>query len=79
MEWLKEQGFGGIMVWSIDMDDFSGRCGGGKYPLLNALNNELDGYKVALEFDGPYESYNPRGAYTTKDRKSTRILIKSDL
>lgn len=67
MEWLKEQGFGGIMVWSVDMDDFSGRCGGGKYPLLNALNDELKDYKVVLEYEGPYESHGPRGAYTTKD------------
>ncbi|XP_011185448.2 probable chitinase 10 isoform X2 [Zeugodacus cucurbitae] len=67
MEWLKEQGFGGIMVWSIDMDDFSGRCGAGKYPLLNALNDELKEYKVELEYEGPYESHGPRGAYTTKD------------
>jgi chitinase len=52
MEWLKEEGFGGIMVWSIDMDDFSNRCGSGKYPLLTALKSELDGYKVTLEYDG---------------------------
>lgn len=69
MEWLKESGFGGIMVWSVDMDDFSGRCGSGKFPLLTALTNELEGYKVDLEYDGPYESYNPRGKYTTKDRE----------
>ncbi|XP_036220239.1 probable chitinase 10 isoform X2 [Bactrocera oleae] len=67
MEWLKEQGFGGIMVWSIDMDDFSGRCGAGKYPLLTALSDELKDYKVELEYEGPYESHGPRGAYTTKD------------
>lgn len=69
MEWLKEQGFGGIMVWSIDMDDFSGKCGGGRYPLLNALSSELKDYSVALEYDGPFESHGPRGAYTTKDRE----------
>lgn len=69
MEWLKESGYGGIMVWSIDMDDFSGRCGSGKFPLLTALTTELEGYKVDLEYDGLYESYNPRGKYTTKDRK----------
>lgn len=51
------------------MDDFTGRCGNGKYPLLNALNDELKDYKVTLEYDGPYESRGPRGAYTTKDRK----------
>lgn len=53
------------------MDDFSGRCGSGKFPLLNALNTELEGYKVELEYEGPYEAYKPGGKYTTKDRKST--------
>lgn len=57
------------MVWSVDMDDFSGKCGSGRYPLLAALNSELKDYKVALEYDGPFESYGPRGAYTTKDRE----------
>lgn len=52
MDWLKEAGFGGIMVWSIDMDDFSGRCGSGNYPLLKALSADLEGYKVALEYEG---------------------------
>lgn len=61
---------------SIDMDDFSGRCGSGKFPLLSALNTELEGYKVDLEYDGPYESYNPRGKYTTKDRKCLRRIVK---
>lgn len=70
MDWLKENGFGGIMVWSIDMDDFLGKCGNVKYPLLRTLNEELKGYKVALEYDGPYEKHGSRGAYTTKDRKS---------
>jgi len=78
-EWLKEQGFGGIMVWSIDMDDFSGRCGSGKYPLLTALNDELKDYKVELEYDGPYESHGPRGAYTTKDRKLLERLSHGTL
>lgn len=69
MDWLKENGFGGIMVWSIDMDDFSGKCGNNKYPLLHALNEQLKNYRVNLEYDGPYEVHGPRGAYTTKDRK----------
>lgn len=63
------------MVWSIDMDDFSGKCGNGKYPLLRALSDELKGYKVSLEYDGPYETHGPRGAYTTKDRKFTERTI----
>lgn len=33
----------GIMVWSVDMDDFRGEsCGQGKYPLLNSIKKELD-------------------------------------
>ncbi|XP_022905137.2 probable chitinase 10 [Onthophagus taurus] len=67
MAWLKEEGFGGIMIWSVDMDDFRGSCGGGKYPLINAMKQELDGYKVKLEYNGPYESSAPIGQYTTKD------------
>lgn len=55
------------------MDDFSGRCGSGKFPLLTALSTELEGYKVDLEYEGPYEAYKPGGKYTTKDRKSLRV------
>ncbi|CAB3371424.1 Hypothetical predicted protein [Cloeon dipterum] len=70
MGWLKEEGFGGIMIWSIDMDDFRGSCGTGKYPLLNAMRQEIEDYRVSLEYEGPYESSNPGSkGYTTKDRK----------
>ncbi|TMS19302.1 Acidic mammalian chitinase [Larimichthys crocea] len=34
IQWLKQSGFGGAMVWSLDLDDFSGTfCGQGKIPL----------------------------------------------
>ena len=69
MGWLKEEVFGGVMIWSIDMDDFRGTCGTGKYPLIHAMRQELEDYKVALEYDGPFESRGPQGRYTTKDRK----------
>ncbi|KAK9883780.1 hypothetical protein WA026_001972 [Henosepilachna vigintioctopunctata] len=67
MAWLKEEGFGGIMIWSVDMDDFRGSCGSGKYPLINAMRQELEDYKVKLEYEGPYETPVASGRYTTKD------------
>ena len=40
--WLKTHKFGGWMVWSLDMDDFSGKfCKKGKFPLLTAMNRML--------------------------------------
>jgi len=68
MSWLKEEGFGGVMIWSVDMDDYRGVCGTGKYPLINAMKQELAGYTVKLEYDGPYEATGRNAVYTTKDR-----------
>lgn len=41
---MMEEGFSGFMLWSLDLDDFSGTfCGSGNYPLLRAMNNVLNG------------------------------------
>lgn len=44
------------MVWSIDLDDFRGYCGTGKYPLIKTMKNELKDYMVEMVYDGPYET-----------------------
>jgi len=36
-----EKGLAGVMVWSIDTDDFSGSCQGPKFPILKAINKAL--------------------------------------
>ncbi|CAL1266029.1 unnamed protein product [Larinioides sclopetarius] len=43
MDYIREQGFGGAMIWAIDMDDFNGVCGR-KNALLEVMNEKLRGY-----------------------------------
>ena len=39
---MTAEGYGGIMIWDLDLDDFNGmQCDEGKYPLLRALNDAL--------------------------------------
>lgn len=44
--YIKNQGLAGAMVWSFDLDDFSGKILGGKpYPLLTTLHTVLTKWK----------------------------------
>ena len=43
VNYLKQLGLGGFMIWSLDLDDFANKCGQGKYPLLQAMNDALNG------------------------------------
>ncbi|XP_066559742.1 chitinase-3-like protein 1 [Amia ocellicauda] len=41
-EWLRRQGLGGAMVWSMDLDDFTGTlCKHGTFPLIRLLKKSL--------------------------------------
>lgn len=39
--YVREQGFGGGMVWALDLDDFNNLCGEGAYPLMNTMREIL--------------------------------------
>lgn len=67
MEWLRDLGFGGVMVWAADLDDFRGSCGTGPFPLLHAMLEALDGYRVAFTYDG--------GAAFTPGKKADRECV----
>lgn len=42
-QYAKENKLGGMMIWSLESDDFRGNCGGVKYPLLREINRVLYG------------------------------------
>ena len=40
MEYVKEKGLGGAMIWAVDLDDYLGLCGS-RWPLLSVMNRQL--------------------------------------
>ncbi|XP_017092569.2 chitinase-3-like protein 1 [Drosophila bipectinata] len=42
-QYVLEHQLGGIMIWSLESDDFRGTCGNQRYPLLHEINRVLFG------------------------------------
>ncbi|CAG9538281.1 unnamed protein product [Cercopithifilaria johnstoni] len=75
MRWLKEKGYGGAFIWTLDFDDFKGRsCGKGPYPLMNVINSELrDGFIVWVKNLLPFRN---NLLYDRKMPLSSTLAIK---
>ena len=43
-QYVMENGFGGGMIWALDLDDFATRCGCENYPLLKTMNRGIRNY-----------------------------------
>nr|QNM38152.1 chitinase 2 [Sogatella furcifera] len=41
-DYIKSKGFGGVMVWSLNVDDFRASCGNNDFPLVRQVKNILD-------------------------------------
>ncbi|KAK8390928.1 hypothetical protein O3P69_016939 [Scylla paramamosain] len=48
-EYVRENGLGGIMYWSLDNDDFRGICNGEQYPLIEAGKKALFGTEEGVD------------------------------
>lgn len=40
--YAKTKGLAGVMIWSIESEDHQNVCGGGAYPLLNAVKKVFE-------------------------------------
>jgi hypothetical protein len=67
------------MIWSVETDDFLGKCYGLKYPLLTAINSALcGGVTVSSIKDKIREQYLYHTCYTRRSTNQTSPTSEYD-
>ncbi|KAM9320181.1 acidic mammalian chitinase-like [Gastrophryne carolinensis] len=66
VEFVKQGGFGGGMVWAIDLDDYSGKfCNQGKYPLISTIKEGFAGTTPSIPPTSPGDDTTTHTTTTT--------------
>ncbi|XP_052832448.1 probable chitinase 10 [Octopus bimaculoides] len=68
VNWIKANGFGGIAVWALPLDDFNGQCGGEKYPLMKSIVRALGDKIVVPPHTAPVKT-TPKTVITLPPKK----------
>ncbi|WAR21506.1 CHIA-like protein [Mya arenaria] len=73
LEYIRDNDFGGAMIWNIDLDDWNSICAssGGPYPLMRLMEPVLGGYTPPDTTAAPTSTTLEPGSSTTQEVTET--------
>ncbi|XP_036361230.1 chitinase-3-like protein 1 isoform X1 [Octopus sinensis] len=67
------KGLAGAFIWSLEMDDFTGSCGQGRFPLTNKISNILLSSDVDYEYPDDVQPPNTILEFTTRAARVNNV------